>query len=276
MKKQQRYISQLVITLLIFAGCTERIDLELDNTDEMVVIEGEVTTENKSHRVMVTKSAPYFANQAPIPIEDAQVWLYQGDNSWQLTEQEPGYYYTPQMEGIPRATYQLEVIAEGATYTAQSIMPQLTVIDSIRFREDVFNDKDMEILLFAQEPGETKDFYMWKYYKNHELATDTITEATIERDDLVNGSYISWIGVMQVENYSLNDTITLEMSNIPEEYYWFLVEFFSETAWRGGPFDAPPANITGNISNGALGFFSTRSISRKTRIIEPTTISERR
>jgi hypothetical protein len=276
MKRQQLYISLTLIALLFFAGCTERIDLELDSTDEKVVIEGEITTESKPHKVAVTKSAPYFANQAATPIEDAQVWLYEGENSWQLTEQEPGCYYTPELEGKPGATYQLEVLAEGTKYTAQSTMPQLTVIDSIRFQEDIFNDKDMEILLFAQEPGDTKDFYMWKYFKNHILETDTITEATIERDDLVNGSYISWIGVMQVENYSLNDTITLEMSSITEDYYWFLVEFFSETAWRGGPFDAPPANITGNISDGALGFFSTRSISRKTRIIEPTTISERR
>lgn len=269
-------IAFIILSFLMLISCTERIDLELNSTGEQIVIEGEITTEDKAQEVIVTRSAPYFANQAAVPVLDAKVWLYEGDNSWQLHEQRPGHYYTPKMQGKPGATYQLEVISEGEIYTANSTMPQKVGIDSIRFQKDIFNDNDMEILLFAQEPGETKDFYMWKYYRNHHLETDTITEAMIERDDLVNGNYIAWIGVLQVENYELNDTITLEMSNIPKEYYWFLVNLFSETRWRGGPFDAPPANINGNLSNGALGFFTTRAISRETRVIKPPYISKRR
>ena len=64
------------------------------------------------------------------------------------------------------------------------------------------------------------------------------------------------------------DTVkyTLEMMSIPEEYNDYLIEVMSETAWRGGPFDAIPANVSTNISGGAMGFFYAAAITRQSSV----------
>jgi hypothetical protein len=59
------------------------------------------------------------------------------------------------------------------------------------------------------------------------------------------------------------------MISISKAYYDFLTALMIETVWRGTPWDGPPANIPGNISNGGKGFFRASAVTRKSNIFFP-------
>ena len=47
----------------------------------------------------------------------------------------------------------------------------------------------------------------------------------------------------------------------------YIYQLLTETVWNMGPLDGPPANPTGNINNGAMGFFLAYSIENITAIV---------
>jgi hypothetical protein len=56
------------------------------------------------------------------------------------------------------------------------------------------------------------------------------------------------------------------MSAAQQEFYR---TFLSETQWRGSPFDIQKANVTTNLSEGAVGFFSVSAVVSDTTLIVP-------
>jgi hypothetical protein len=67
-----------------------------------------------------------------------------------------------------------------------------------------------------------------------------------------------------VENKDIKkdtNSIILETLSISKNYYNFLLDSNQETVWRGSPWDAPPANISTNVVNGA-GFFKASDVKR--------------
>jgi hypothetical protein len=259
------FLSGAVFFML--SSCTELIDIKLDDSEVRLVIEGEITNEPARHAVKITRSANYFSNEPAPRVTGAIVSITDSENSHILIEEEPGLYLTePDVFGTPGKTYQLTVLTGGMEYTATTEMKQVMPIDSIQFRRSVQDEKKYEILLYAQEPTAPGDHYMWKSYKNDSLLTDSISKVIFLSDDLINGRYLNGLIVQQIEAIP-GDEITLEMLAVPQEYYQFVLTLMIESRWRGGPFDGPPANIQGNISNNALGFFVAYSKTSDTRKI---------
>ena len=100
MKNINKY--SLAITLLLLMGmvvssCTERIDVELDDTYVRLVVDGQITSDATSqHKVILSKSTSYFYNQPPPPVVNADVQIIdEGGNAVLLSEEEPGVYLLP-------------------------------------------------------------------------------------------------------------------------------------------------------------------------------------
>lgn len=69
------HILILLLIALSFAACTEKMDIELDESYTRVVAEGMITNEPGPHLIRLTTTAPYFSNQ-PVPvISGAKVYL---------------------------------------------------------------------------------------------------------------------------------------------------------------------------------------------------------
>jgi hypothetical protein len=75
-------------------------------------------------------------------------------------------------------------------------------------------------------------------------------------------------------DFSLGDTVTLEMKSINKGYYDFLNSLFSEVFGAGNPFSGPPANVKGNIVNlthkdeDVMGYFIASAVSKRTQIVQ--------
>jgi len=264
---------------IILNGCTERIEIELDSTYTRLVVEGHITNETKAHWVRLTKSVDYYSTTPAPTISNALVTINDGFKTDTLVESNnsdsAGYYLTPtNYFGKIDSTYLLKIdipeeINGEKQYTASSKLNPVAPIDSIRIEyfEDWYGY--WEVQLFAWDPAETENYYTFNVYRNDTLLTYPVNEVSITDDSYFNGNYINGAAIyyfVNDEEYGEylypGDTITVHMGGITEEYYNFLYEFQEETSeFRNPLFSGPPANISTNISNGAIGFFAAYSVS---------------
>lgn len=266
------------LAALSFASCTERIDLELNDQDgRRLVVEGWFTDEEKQHEVELTWTTSFFYNEAAPRVEGALVNITDGENTWELTESAPGIYLTPELAGVPSTTYTLNIEVEGETYSASSFMRPVAPIDSLHVRVlDPFEefgfpgDPYYSVRLWTQELPGLGDHYMWITYVNGASVRDTLRELTFIDDEFYDGAYVEDIEIdyLDIETEANpGDTVFIEQYNIGGEAYDIFIGIMNETQWNGGLFDAPPANVETNLSNGALGYWGAASVSTKSTII---------
>jgi hypothetical protein len=269
--------------LLILASCTERIDIELDETYTRLVVYGTITTDTSTHYVELSATTSYYYNEAPPPVTGASVEISDDEgNLFELTETEPGKYATsPLFAAVPGRTYTLQIeLAEEINghkdYTAVSRLNAIYPIDSIGLvSQPDWGEKGFyEVTCYYQDPP-SKDFYMFNIYKNGKLLTDTINDRAVTNDDFFNGNYTNGIGVGYLDQSNENevlhagDVVTFQGCSISEDYYNFVITLQSETGFQTPLFSGPPANVKGNINNGAVGFFEAYGVSYSSKVFQP-------
>jgi len=264
-----------VLLLFAAAACTERIDLTLDESYIRLVVDGGISTDTASYRIHLTKTADYFYNEPTPRVVNAAVNLSDGMNTYPLTETEPGrsgvYETDSTFCGQIGNTYTLSIDLESpidnrTTYTSSCRMMKVARLDSIQinFQPDWGPEGFWEIKVFAQEPGDEVNYYMFHYYRNDTLMTDSVWKIPISDDVYFNGNYVNGLTAVFINNENSwerpypGDKITIQMSGITREYYDFLYQV--QLAGYNIPFfTGPPANVQGNISDGAIGFFTAYS-----------------
>ncbi|MCF8233184.1 MAG: DUF4249 domain-containing protein [Bacteroidales bacterium] len=279
MKTIHKICLALLIAVTAFS-CTERIDIELDDTYTRLVVEGYMTTEANQNYIRLTKTTSYFYGEQPPAVRGATVIVSDGDTSWQLTERAKGIYrFDPPVAGKVGKVYTLnivlaEALSEQTEYTASSRINPINEIDSIAvaFRN---NWNFWEVKCYAQDPPST-EFYMFRILKNGMMVTDSIDEVMVVDDVLYNGSYTNGIGIGWLderradERLRIGDTVEVLMSSITEGYTDFVWTLQEESGYQNPLFGGPPANVQGNISNGALGYFAAYSNTRASTTVNVT------
>ena len=274
-----KYIIILLVSIsAIFSNCTERIDINPDDSYTRLVVDGKFTTDTTRHTIKLSKTADYFSNKPAPPVKNAQVTI---NDSIELHEDSAGYYRTgPNVFGIPGQTYTLKIQnvdinndGNSETYTARSTMQSISKADSIDIAYQKFPGigQFWEILLYAKEP-KGEDFYIFKTYKNDTLLTDSLGEWQVQDDEFFDGSYMDGIPVQTLQEDKTDeivrekDTITLEINGITEKYHHFFHEMMAEIRQSNPLFSGSPANMTTNIKTtggtNAVGFFAVYSVSR--------------
>ena len=254
-----------MFTLGIFQSCTEPIDIELEEGYIRLAIEGYLAPEDRNNYVRLSQSAGYFSNLPAPTISNASVDVSDGTNTYSLQEdaEEPGIYLFPEeFTAYREQSYEMNIsltddIGGYSNYKATAYMPRL--IDKIDSVSVEFNT-DFEfwmVKLYAWEPS-GPDFYMFNAYRNDTLITDTISEVSTGNDELIDGSYMNGLIVMGFGEDDLKpgDKFTLVLSNISEDYYNYIIELQTEISLSVPIFSGPPANVSSNFNNGAVGYFA--------------------
>ena len=99
---------------------------------------------------------------------------------------------------------------------------------------------------------------MFNVLRNDTLVTDSISETFVTDDRLVDDIYINgvYVNFLPGDQLHSGDTVTLITSSITEDYYNFIIELQTEIGYKDPLFSGPPANVSTNLSNGAVGYFS--------------------
>lgn len=258
------------LLLFFFVGCTEKIDLDLDSIPPAIVIEGRITNGQIFNYVRVTQSSPYLSEEPNQPVVGALVTLTEdGTVTETLTEdpQFPGYYYAPLLwAGKLNAAYKLSVTVGGETYEAIDTIRPVTPLDSLTYAFDdkVGTDDDgYYVTIHTQEPPGLGNNYQWLYFSN---GIEVAGLEWIGNDEFVDGSYVSFQFEME-EPQELGDTVVVEMAAISPRYFTFVTQLLNQESF-GNLFDTPPANVLGNFSNGAFGYFHAAGVVADTIILQ--------
>ena len=275
----------ILLALLVGRGCTEIVDIELDSTYARLVVFGTITTDSIAHSVELTRTTDYFYNETPPAVSDAIVSISFNDSVIFLQENQesPGKYYLPApMKGIPGTTYHLEITGvdidedgEEETYGASAVMPTFSKADSIgllRFFSSPISG--YQVLLYSADPPE-RNWYKYRISVNEKLLDPRLSDYTVQPDDFVNNNYIFGlpIGFLsdddEDEQLLPGDIVQLEINSISETYYNFIVEAQGEIFGNNPLFSGPPANVSTNIDNNAVGIFTAYTVDRVEALVRP-------
>jgi hypothetical protein len=265
----------IYILLLVLAGfgCTERIDVDFQGQEyERLVVEATLTSDTMAHQVILSRTTNFNYKGAPPGVSNALVEIEDDDgNVHLLTENpsKPGTYETsPDYHTVMGKTYTLnitleEAIGDNKFYTATETAPFVNQVDSIHLvlQEDWGSEGFIEVQCYYQDPPE-KNFYMFNIFINDRLITDTLSERMVTDDEFYNGSYTNGIGVgwlnqaIGKEKVNPGDVVTFQAGSITEGYANFVWSLQEEVGFSTPLFSGPPANVKGNLSNGAIGYFA--------------------
>ncbi len=265
-------IASIVSLSLVLASCEETVLLDLDQTPERLVIEGQVTNKRGRQYVRVTKNANFYQNGSTVRVATAQVSVRDDAGGQVVFTHNPrghsdstGYYLPPAgYVGVIDRTYTLNVQLDGKTYEASDKLLRVSTLDSLAYRPNFFRERDQpsdgkiyELLIYAKEPQDTEDNYLIKYYRNDSLVYNRQSDVYILNDYGV-GENID--GVPSSVYYNIGDKARVEMYSVTREGFLFYSDLATILNGDGGMFSPPPANPRTNIKGGALGFFQVSAM----------------
>jgi hypothetical protein len=270
------YKSILPLLLLVqFISCTERIEIDLDEGTVRLVVEGSVTTDTMSHRVILTRTTSYyFGKEAPV-VSGAAVTITSGSKTVQLNEETPGVYVTdPYFFGVEGQTYTLGIrlasqVGGYSEYSATSVISKAVKLDSAElvFHPDWSGEGLWEVRCSFMD-HRTSDFYRFLVSRNGTLLSDTLDKWFVTDDRFFSGGYAAGTTVYLLdqgsddERLEAGDEVMIELNSIGRDYAGFIQDAQAELMGSNPLFSGPPANVKGNISNGAIGFFAAYTVSR--------------
>ena len=243
-----------------------------------LVVEGGITTDSVAPRIVLTMSGDFFSKKPPVPVTNAIVTITDGQEIFPLYESGNGVYNAaPGVKGIAGNTYKLSIyLGDTAYYEASQTIQPLPDMDSIRFENssgfDMYKGivQGYKVLYYGTEPQGVGDYYLWLLYLNDKLYTDSLYKKVFTSDEFMDGSYLHDYKLFIIPAEDLpTDTVVvrLEMRSVSKEYYDYATGLMLETHWKGTPWDGPPANAKGNVSNDALGFFTAEDVKTISKLL---------
>lgn len=248
--------------MIFMSSCRDEIILNLNTTGPIPVIEANISNDSVPFKVKVTTTANYYSLSIPF-VSDAQVIIKGSDGiNDTLVHDSAGYYLSKAIHPCKVGhTYTLTVNYKGKTYSAAEVCRPQEPIDSLK---TIFTPKrgflpeGYYLWEWARERPGIGDCYQWNIFRNDTLLNDNFY--FLNDDQLVDGQYLSSDFFFP---FKLNDRITFEQISISRQLFNFLTAIQNQTNRDGSPFSAPPSNIGGNMSNGAMGYFAVKNIIRK-------------
>jgi Domain of unknown function (DUF4249) len=252
-------MKKILLTLFIvltFFACKKVINVDLNNADPKLVIEG-IIDDNNFTQVSLTKSVK-FSNSNNFPaVSGATVTIKDNLGTiYTLTEASAGKYKNAALLGTPGRTYTLTVLAEGKTYSSVSTMPMPVNLDTILTERVVFGTQATWSVApaYYDPPGFGNYYKFYKSINNKPVPTYWIW------DDRFSNDVISTRPLIQTDSIiKLNDSVQVEMQCIDKNIYRY---FAALEGTQSG--NTVPANPDSNISGGCLGYFSAQTSQKMT------------
>ncbi|MDR1525838.1 MAG: DUF4249 domain-containing protein [Tannerella sp.] len=293
MSRLFNFIPIYVFLMTAFFSCTAPIDIDTRDSEPVIVIYGCLTDENRYQSVRITTSSPYFDDKENSPVTGANVQVKDSEgHEYRLLYGENGYYFSKSRFAVRSGvTYHLIVDVDfdkdgtPETYEATTTVQPLLTVDSINIKPlDIMGYRHFALNVFTQDPPETKDFYLFRFYINDSLSNNQISNYVVTDDEFFNGSYLEntiyYFEDISDENVveknennddiymiSSGDRIRLQVLNIEEGYYKFINECTSEMRGENPMFGGPPSNISTNLTGGAAGYFTGYCIYEITTVV---------
>ncbi len=266
--KSIKSVFYLLIGVLVFQSCKEKIDIDIPAGEIKVVVEAEVTTEMDSSYVKLSKTADYYSNDPYPVITNAAVTLTLNGVATVFSHVGNGIYRAPSpFVGVRGQTYNLDVVYDGKTYTSKAVLEPMFRIDSIF---QVFKPKEgfikegysINYIGFDDRPKIKYTYFRLGYY-------DTIVHRdSLDDNKILFNSDQTPIGVqysfeLPFTRFKIGEECIMIFRSVDKNMNDFIEAYNTQTSGAPGPFQSPPANLPTNITGGAIGYFATYDVVRK-------------
>jgi len=260
----------VIVSSILLSSCEKAIDLKLSDTTPQYVIEGVLTNENGSCKVLISQTKKFTDDNSFNAVNGAQVSISNNGITYNLSASSAGVYQNSILTGAPGQTYQLNVSINGKTFTGTCTMPQQVALDSIYLvKDNINNNKDGSIRKYVtvqyKDPAATKNYYRFVQYINSRKEQTVF----VDDDEFTNGQTVnSRLNYNNGNDDPAKDirpgnTVIIEMLCIDAAVYKY---WYSLASASGDSNNAAPTNPVSNIQGGALGYFSAHTIQRKTLV----------
>lgn len=249
------YFSVLFSAMLLLS-CKNVIQIDFNNAQQQLVIEGNVTNGSNTQTVKISKSVAITDDSNFPAVSGATVTISSSNgNIYPLKEVSAGNYRTTGLRGQAGRTYQLNISYNGQTYTATSTMPNPVKLDSLGLETTSVVGKEFQSVTVAYtDPAAETNYYRFILTVNNQASDNYF----IYTDQLTNGRTV----IRNLRDNDLDlvkgDLAVIEMQCIDQNIYQYW-NGLSQNQNRGGA-STTPANPVSNISNGALGYFSAHTV----------------
>ncbi len=259
--------SIIYIAIIVFglSSCEKVIDLDLNTTAPIIVVDGQVTNSlTVGSTVKLSYTNKVKSDNSIVPLPGATVTI-QEDNGivYSLPEVANGVYQNLSLVGITGKTYHLKVVTNGITLTSSSKMPVMVNLDSLVVEDFPFFGKTVKVVTpFYNDPQGFGNNYNLSLFKNGRLIKDVFAY-----DDLfIDGKKATFplIYSREEDEFEKDDIIEVVMNCIDfDNYkYWFS---FSQSS-TGSP-QAVPDNPISNINGNAIGVFGANTYQKRNVVI---------
>lgn len=262
--KNLKIYTPILLLLLALTSCKKVIDLKLGNNTGQLVIEGNLTNIKGTQIVKLSTNIPFTDKNSYPAVTGALVKLMDDlGNSYNLKETSPGNYTVDLLAGIAGNTYTMNVISNGKSYSAGSVMPAVVKLDSITYKISDFDSKKREVIINYQDPAGIANQYRVIMFVNNVQ----VKAVFAYNDDFNNGKYVrTEIRQQDIDIYA-NDKITIEMQCIDKPVYTYWLTLMQQgDSGPGG--SVTPSNPPTNINPQALGYFSAHTTQTMSVIVK--------
>lgn len=251
------------IPLLLIFGCEDVVELEVPSTAPRLVIDASFsvyTTESPIRTdgfVKLSLTTDYFDTEdKPITTASVTITDLNSGTIYPFTSNgNAGYYqsisnnFTPEFGKI----YQLDVNYDSENYTAETTLIPSVPVDEVEQGDNtLFDEDDTELIVSFTDNANRDDFYVFDLDFGEFLTTE---------DEFYQGEKFKFSYFY--DDLSSGKEVVIKLNGVDEQFYNYMnliLEQSGESA--GGPFQAPPATVRGNIinttneDNYALGYFN--------------------
>jgi len=265
-----------ITLLIILAGCVKKADFPIpDYTSQLIVVDARLTDEQKIHSVRITRPMSEL-NGNPQAVTGATVLISNADSLWVLEEDtlHPGYYLTDSLfVALLNTSYTLQIIWQDRNYSAKASMVPGKVFNELIYKKNE-NDNWYHIDWVASaftvdNPAMWEVMIDWSAVPGFETLDPESCRARLLFFTLstLDVSQI-FAPLMEQTTFPAGSIIEEKRYSLSSGHAEFLRELLLETNWQGSMFPTANANVSTNLSEGAIGYFGLCAVTELSLVVE--------
>ncbi|RLD58420.1 MAG: hypothetical protein DRI97_03240 [Bacteroidetes bacterium] len=264
-----------IALLLILSACVKEADWSVpENGNNYIVVDGIITSEAKTQYIFIHNNKAGL-NDATIPISGAVVIISNEVATYQLYEdaEEAGRYITDSIVAAQLdKNYSLLIFYQEKIFSAQAYMVTGKAFPELSYKKN--DDDELYSIDYVASSFETEDPAMWEIlvdwssvpgYENKNL-DDCMKKMLFYTLPTLDVSQVFAPALEQI-SFPAGSKIDQRRYSLTPEHAAFVRSLLLETSWQGGVFPSDPANVSTNLSDGALGFFGVCAVNSLSLIV---------
>lgn len=254
-----------VILVWSLSSCEKVIDLDINTTAPIIVVDGQVTNSSSIGSIVkLSYTNKVASDNSSVPLMGAIVTIQEDNGTvYPLPEVSNGMYRNVNLVGITGKTYHLKIVTNGITLTSSSKMPIMVNLDSLVVEDFPSFGKTIKVVTpFYNDPKGFGNNYNLFMFKNGRLIKDVFAYD----DSFIDGKKVTFplIYSREADEFKKGNIIEVVMNCVDYDNYkyWFS---FSQSS-NGSPL-AVPDNPISNIKGNAIGVFGANTYQKRSIVI---------